>query len=63
METIHRGQHHSTLGAGEKCCGTYTELMVFSNDEVYPEYIIVYRRHNLEVTSFEDECFEAVSSS
>lgn len=36
--------HHSVLGDREKCRGTYREFIVFDRDQVYPEYVIIYKR-------------------
>jgi len=36
--------HHSILGDREKCRGTYREFIVFDRDQVYPEYVVIYRR-------------------
>jgi len=38
------GEYHSVLGDREKIRGTYREIMVYDDDQVYPEYIIRYRR-------------------
>eukprot|EP00401_Gymnodinium_catenatum_P029698 CAMPEP_0117512336 /NCGR_PEP_ID=MMETSP0784-20121206/28978_1 /TAXON_ID=39447 /ORGANISM="" /LENGTH=473 /DNA_ID=CAMNT_0005308051 /DNA_START=405 /DNA_END=1823 /DNA_ORIENTATION=+ len=34
------GEYHSVLGDREKIRGTYREIMVYDDDQVYPEYII-----------------------
>ncbi|CAE6933372.1 tank-1 [Symbiodinium sp. CCMP2592] len=39
-----RGGHHSILGDREKVNGTFREFIVFDNHQVYPEYIVWYRR-------------------
>jgi len=38
------GRYHTVLGDREKRRGTYREFVVFDNDQVYPEYIVKYRR-------------------
>ncbi|CAE7310294.1 Parp12 [Symbiodinium natans] len=45
LQKIQSGQHHSILGDREKARGTYREFILFNNDQVYPEYIVVYKRH------------------
>ena len=53
LQSIQNGQHHSILGDREKARGTYREFVVFNNDQVYPEYIVVYKRHAVpEIPSF-----------
>jgi len=45
MDSIVKNRtHQSVLGDREKCRGTYREFIVFDPDQVYPEYIIIYRR-------------------
>jgi len=39
-----RGQHHSVLGDRKACRGTYREFIVFDEDQVYPNYVVRYRR-------------------
>jgi len=39
-----KGRHHCVLGDREKIRGTYREFIVFDDDQVYPEYIVKYRR-------------------
>ncbi|CAJ1360445.1 unnamed protein product [Effrenium voratum] len=41
---IQQGLHDSILGDREKARGTYREFIVFDNNQVYPEYIIIYKR-------------------
>eukprot|EP00746_Dinoflagellata_sp_MGD_P146930 gnl/MRDRNA2_/MRDRNA2_79337_c0_seq2.p1 gnl/MRDRNA2_/MRDRNA2_79337_c0~~gnl/MRDRNA2_/MRDRNA2_79337_c0_seq2.p1 ORF type:complete len:288 (-),score=36.93 gnl/MRDRNA2_/MRDRNA2_79337_c0_seq2:150-1013(-) len=38
------GPFHSVLGDREKIRGTYREFMVYDDDQVYPEYVLWYRR-------------------
>eukprot|EP00928_Gymnodinium_smaydae_P045436 TRINITY_DN30287_c0_g1_i1.p1 TRINITY_DN30287_c0_g1~~TRINITY_DN30287_c0_g1_i1.p1 ORF type:complete len:684 (-),score=101.59 TRINITY_DN30287_c0_g1_i1:194-2155(-) len=38
------GTYHSVLGDREKSRGTYREFMVYDDDQVYPAYMIAYRR-------------------
>jgi len=40
---MHR-THHSVLGDREACRGTYREFVVFDSRQVYPEYVVIYRR-------------------
>lgn len=35
---------NSVLGDREKAKGTYRELVLFNNDQAYPEYVVIYRR-------------------
>jgi len=37
-------RYHCVLGDREKIRGTYREFIVFDDDQVYPEYIVKYRR-------------------
>eukprot|EP00932_Pfiesteria_piscicida_P016606 SRR837773.3522.p1 GENE.SRR837773.3522~~SRR837773.3522.p1 ORF type:complete len:268 (+),score=91.01 SRR837773.3522:99-806(+) len=37
-------QYHSVLGDREKARGTYREFIIFEPQQVYPEYVIIYRR-------------------
>jgi len=39
-----KGNYHSVLGDREKTRGTYREFMVYDDDQVYPAYIVRYRR-------------------
>jgi len=39
-----RGPYHSVLGDREKARGTYREFVVYDKDQVYPEYVVLYRR-------------------
>merc|ERR1712072_1209580 len=38
------GPYHCVVGDREKCRGTYREIMVYNNTQVYPEYVIWYKR-------------------
>jgi len=38
------GEYHSVLGDREKCRGTYREFVFFDDDQVLPEYMLLYRR-------------------
>lgn len=40
--------HHSIMGDREKCRGTYREFIVFDSRQVYPEYVIIYKRSSRE---------------
>jgi len=39
-----RGRFHSVLGDRRKCRGTFREFVVFDEEQVYPNYILAYRR-------------------
>jgi len=39
-----RGRFHSVLGDRRKCRGTFREFIVFDEEQIYPNYILVYRR-------------------
>lgn len=39
-----RGKFHSVLGDRRKCRGTFREFVIFDEEQVYPNYIITYRR-------------------
>jgi len=38
------GPYHCVLGDREKCRGTFREIIVYNNEQVYPEYVIWYKR-------------------
>jgi len=38
------GPYHCVLGDREKCRGTFREIIVYDDDQVYPEYVIWYKR-------------------
>lgn len=44
-EDVLHGEYHCVLGDREKCRGTYKEFVVFASDQVYPEFIVTYRRN------------------
>ena len=39
-----KGGFNSVMGDREKCRGTFREFIVYDNDQVYPEYIVYYKR-------------------
>lgn len=39
-----QGPYHSLLGDREKVRGTYREFVIYDNEQIYPEYIVIYRR-------------------
>mmetsp|Transcript_40716 Transcript_40716/g.117867 ORF Transcript_40716/g.117867 Transcript_40716/m.117867 type:complete len:505 (-) Transcript_40716:135-1649(-) len=39
-----RGKFHSVLGDRKKCRGTFREFIIFDEEQVYPSFILVYRR-------------------
>mmetsp|Transcript_84605 Transcript_84605/g.237947 ORF Transcript_84605/g.237947 Transcript_84605/m.237947 type:complete len:588 (+) Transcript_84605:1-1764(+) len=43
-EACLRGKFHSVLGDRKKARGTFREFIVFDEEQVYPNYILVYRR-------------------
>ena len=43
-EAINSDQYDSVLGDREASVGTYKEFVVYSEDQVYPEYLILYSR-------------------
>merc|ERR1712048_755171 len=40
----HDGGYHSVLGDSEKVRGTFREVVIFEPHQVYPEYILWYKR-------------------
>jgi hypothetical protein len=44
VQSCVQGPFHCVLGDREKCRGTYREIIVYDDDQVYPEYIIWYKR-------------------
>lgn len=44
VDNCRKGPFHSVLGDREKCRNTFREFITYDNDQVYPEYIIWYRR-------------------
>merc|ERR1712072_258361 len=44
VKSCTEGPYHCVLGDREKCRGTYREIMVYDDDQVYPEYVIWYKR-------------------
>eukprot|EP00405_Crypthecodinium_cohnii_P012985 CAMPEP_0206427164 /NCGR_PEP_ID=MMETSP0324_2-20121206/4861_1 /ASSEMBLY_ACC=CAM_ASM_000836 /TAXON_ID=2866 /ORGANISM="Crypthecodinium cohnii, Strain Seligo" /LENGTH=430 /DNA_ID=CAMNT_0053892359 /DNA_START=39 /DNA_END=1331 /DNA_ORIENTATION=+ len=45
MKSIFQHRYkHSVLGDREKCRGTYREFVVFDRNQVYPEFVVIYRR-------------------
>merc|ERR1712178_606794 len=44
VQSCVNGPFHCVLGDREKCRGTYREIIVYDDDQVYPEYIIWYKR-------------------
>jgi len=43
-EACLRGKFHTVLGDRKKAKGTFREFIVFDEDQVYPNYVITYRR-------------------
>jgi len=43
-KTVQAGEFHSVLGDREKVRGTFREFVVFDADQVYPEFVVIYRR-------------------
>jgi len=58
-EVCLRGRFHSVLGDRKKCRGTFREFVLFDEEQVYPNYILTYKRvegtvdakHQMEVVS------------
>jgi len=48
-------QYDSVLGDREKARNTYREFIVFSNDQAYPAYVIIYKREEEEGPSKDTE--------
>lgn len=44
QEKVTDGSHDSTLGDRMKSTGTFREFVVYDKDQIYPEYIVIYRR-------------------
>jgi hypothetical protein len=44
VDSCTKGPYHCVLGDREKCRGTYREIIVYDDDQVYPEYVIWYKR-------------------
>jgi len=40
----HSGLYHSILGDRRDCRGTFREFVIFDEDQVYPNFIVTYRR-------------------
>jgi len=45
VDSCVNGNFHCVVGDREKCRGTFREIIVYANSQVYPEYVIWYRRH------------------
>eukprot|EP00929_Paragymnodinium_shiwhaense_P059752 TRINITY_DN29903_c0_g1_i1.p1 TRINITY_DN29903_c0_g1~~TRINITY_DN29903_c0_g1_i1.p1 ORF type:complete len:574 (+),score=129.57 TRINITY_DN29903_c0_g1_i1:163-1884(+) len=39
-----RDRYHAVLGDRKKCRGTFREVVIFDEEQVYPNYILTYRR-------------------
>ena len=44
MNEVLYGPYDSVLGDREKCRGTYKEFVIYDADQVYPAYVVKYRR-------------------
>mmetsp|Transcript_17096 Transcript_17096/g.38848 ORF Transcript_17096/g.38848 Transcript_17096/m.38848 type:complete len:533 (-) Transcript_17096:6-1604(-) len=44
VQSVVEGKYDSVCGDREKCRGTYREFVIFDTEDVYPEYIIEYKR-------------------
>lgn len=44
MSKVMSGQYHSVLGDREKLHGTFREFVVYDEDQIYPEFVVWYRR-------------------
>jgi len=59
-----QGSFHSVLGDRRKCRGTFREFVLFDEEQVYPNYILTYRRANARVDakrSMQVECPKGVT--
>merc|ERR1712048_85411 len=45
VDSCVNGNFHCVVGDREKCRGTFREIIVYANNQVYPEYVIWYKRH------------------
>eukprot|EP00930_Biecheleria_cincta_P064706 TRINITY_DN50340_c0_g1_i1.p1 TRINITY_DN50340_c0_g1~~TRINITY_DN50340_c0_g1_i1.p1 ORF type:complete len:617 (-),score=120.47 TRINITY_DN50340_c0_g1_i1:128-1978(-) len=43
-EALATGKYHAVLGDRESVVGTYREFVVFDEAQLYPEYVIIYKR-------------------
>lgn len=48
-EVCLRGKYDSILGDRKKCRGTFREFIIFDEEQVYPNYIMAYKRVNPKV--------------
>jgi len=44
VQSVTEGPYDTILGDREKCKGTYREFVIFDTEDVYPEYLIEYKR-------------------
>jgi len=44
VHSVTEGPYDTILGDREKCRGTYREFVIFDTEDVYPEYLIEYKR-------------------
>mmetsp|Transcript_83703 Transcript_83703/g.194687 ORF Transcript_83703/g.194687 Transcript_83703/m.194687 type:complete len:543 (-) Transcript_83703:318-1946(-) len=44
VQSVTEGPYDSVLGDRAKCRGTFREFVIFDTEDVYPEYIITYKR-------------------
>lgn len=44
MPQIRKKEKDSILGDRERARGTYREFVIFNREQVYPEYIVIYKR-------------------
>jgi len=44
VQSVIEGDYDTILGDREKCRGTYREFVIFDTEDVYPEYLIEYKR-------------------
>ncbi|CAE7227400.1 Tnks [Symbiodinium natans] len=43
-EALATGRYQTVLGDREGAVGTYREFVVFDQDQIYPEYVVIYTR-------------------
>merc|ERR1712187_554211 len=41
------GPYHSVIGDREKARGTFREFIIYDKNQVYPQFVVIYRRKNI----------------
>lgn len=44
VDSVMHGHYDSVLGDREKCRNTFKEFVIYGSDQVYPEYVVMYKR-------------------